>query len=204
MAKIDTLVREHYESKRLDDHALERLAQLADKPDQPEHGARSFPGSAFLARTGFQTGLAIAATVIIALLFTLSPNGEYPGLQERVAQEIALNHNKNLSVEYASADLHQISARMTELDFELSPPDQLASRELVLIGARYCSIQGQIAAQLKYQDKNSGQRYTLYQTRLNTELKPLQEGKLEHEQVTIELWQDDNLLMGLARDAASQ
>ena len=57
---------------------------------------------------------------------------------------------------------------------------------------------------MKYQDKNTGQRYTLYQTRLNAELKPLGSGNLEHEDVAIELWQDDNLLMGLAQDATAQ
>ena len=202
MTKIDTLVRQHYESKQLDEQTLERLAQLADKPSEYEAG--SFSGSAAGAKTGLRTWLAIAATVTIALLFALSPDGQLPGLEQRVAQEIALNHNKNLAVEYASADLQHISARMTELDFELSSPDQLAARELVLTGARYCSIQGQIAAQLKYQDKNTGQRYTLYQTRLNAELKPLDSGGLEHDDVAIELWQDDDLLMGLARDATAQ
>ncbi len=201
MAKIDTLVRQHYESKRLDDAALERLAQMASPAPacEPATGRASTPWARPDVRAG--VGLAIAATLIFALLFTLVPYHENHGLQQRVAQEIALNHNKNLGVEYASSDLQQLAARMTELDFQLRPPEQFATGDLTLIGARYCSIQGQIAAQLKYRSGTDGTLYTLYQTRLNNRLDALQPGSLAYQDVTIELWQADNLLMGLATNA---
>jgi len=83
------------------------------------------------------------------------------------------------------------------LDFGLARPESLAANYR-LIGGRYCSIQGRLAAQLKVEDTNSGEIATLYITPVTERLIGISDQQVVHDNVNIKLWKADNFFYGLA------
>ena len=77
-------------------------------------------------------------------------------------------------------------------------PAGLAERGLRLAGARYCSVQGCMAAQVSVVDE-AGESWTLYQVRPDERLAKLDAAKIEIDGVDVELWREAGLVMGLAR-----
>ncbi len=118
-------------------------------------------------------------------------------LARAIGREIAMNHKKQLNLEFAAADYASLQPQMSKLDFALAPPEDPAAARLQVIGARYCSIQGQLAAQIRARDR-AGQVYTLYQTKLNDKLRSATSGELKAEGVRIRLWRENGLFYGLA------
>lgn len=196
MVDIDRSVKAYYENKQLSDEQLQHLLALQGDKIIPVNnhsvgGASGFGSARLRSAMTFVAGLLLAVTVFFVGDWTA------PGIAERVAQEVAMNHNKALAVEYQADSYEVLSREMGKLDFDLLAPRLMAAGDFTLLGARYCSIQGQLAAQLKLTD-SSGRVYTLYQTRLNDEFKGIKSDVLQWDQVTIRLWGEQDILYGLA------
>ena len=141
--------------------------------------------------------ITLAASCLIATALLLSLfSGPDPG--RHVAREIALNHAKAFSPEFQTGSYETLRGRMKKLDFELSKPGRFVDAEMTLLGARYCSLQGSVAAQLKLRDE-AGRICTLYEVRgdvpafdyVGEEMHALSS-------LSIRLWREGNLLYGLA------
>jgi len=189
--KLDQAVRAHYESQLLRAGLVDEL--LANEQEPP--GRESSPPPRFgLA----QVSVAIAAVLLVAAVaFQLLLPGSGSEVAMRVRQEVATNHLKLRSPEVMTGDLERLRREMTELDFHLIDPD-VSPTEGTLVGGRYCSIDGQLAAQLRYQNAE-GRAMTLYQTRLSETLEELTPGAATVDGVTVRLWQEDGLFLALAR-----
>lgn len=139
--------------------------------------------------------LSLAASLVIAvtLIFILSVEN----VSERVAREVAMNHNKALEVEYQTDSYEVLSRYMDKLDFSLQVPSDKTFSNFTLVGGRYCSIQGQLAAQVKLTDP-AGKVYTLYQTRSGEHLESISVGRMQLDQVDIRLWEEQGFLYALA------
>jgi RNA polymerase sigma factor (sigma-70 family) len=86
---------------------------------------------------------------------------------------------------------------LDRLDFDLEPTAvRLAG--LALVGGRYCSIQGQIAAQLKVVDPASKEILTLYVTRIDDELEQLAPLDERYEDLYMRCWRDGERFFALA------
>lgn len=197
MVEINTSIKNYYNAQRLDQTKVDVLIALAGKKsfaDQYQDNQRAKAASRLYSTI---IGLTAALLVAITLVITFSPDSSVD-LNERVANEITMNHLKNLAVEYSSDDLEQISAAMTKLGFTLRRPSHSELEGLTLIGARYCSIQGQIAAQLKYQDQDN-EIITLYQTKASPQLENLVFNDKVHNGVQIIVWREMDIVYGLAR-----
>ncbi len=59
---------------------------------------------------------------------------------------------------------------MDKLDFSILPAGGLFSSSYNLLGGRYCSIRRALAAKLKFRNRESGEVYTLYITKLSDPL----------------------------------
>lgn len=185
MAKIDASVKSYYENQKLDADQLERLISYEQLPEPP---AQKFSWAVFST---------IAASLALTITLILSGILQTP-LAESIAKEIAMNHNKQMAVEFNGADFAALGPQMAQLDFQLTRPKDLLPAGLELLGSRYCSIQGQIAAQVKLKDKQ-GKIYTLYQTQLSDDLEAVQQKQLESQGVQIELWREGNSVYGFAQ-----
>jgi len=117
-------------------------------------------------------------------------------LARSISREIAMNHKKQLDMEFLAEDYATLQAQMSKLDFALAPPGNPAASSLHVVGARYCSIQGQLAAQIRARDP-AGFVYTLYETKLTDKLRAVAV-EVKADGVRIRLWSENGLFYGLA------
>lgn len=116
----------------------------------------------------------------------------------RAALEVALNHRKHLAPEFEASDYDALRAAMDKLDFGLVAPQELPEPGLRVTGARYCSIQGNLAAQIKLRDPH-GVEYTLYQTHLEPDADlPPTEREFVIDGVRIRQWQEGGVFLAFA------
>jgi hypothetical protein len=148
--------------------------------------------------------LAAAVVLLLLGLFYLgrssrpAPRGELTAdvLAQSIGREVAMNHKKQLDLEFSGRDYAALEAQMSKLDFALATPSSPTTSQLHVVGARYCSIQGQLAAQIRLRDP-AGLAYTLYETRLTNKLHAVA-GEVKTEDVRIRLWSEKGLFYGLA------
>lgn len=178
---VDRL-REHYARQSASPETVARLARLTRDWERRRRRWRI---------------LGAAAAVLLVALGIATFLGERGSLARAVAEEIALNHVKDLEPEFRSTSFRPLAAAMTKLDFRLRPPHE-APAGLELRGARYCSIQGRLAVQLQGTDP-ARERVTLYVTSREGPLTRLGPSSSVVDGVVVELWSEGDLLYGLAR-----
>lgn len=185
---LNRQLRQHYLEQTLSTETLERLhaqAQLTQQP--PERWLRHRHNAA-------------VAVVLTAVALWVFFGGFAESPQEwsiRAAQEIVLNHNKQLREEVVARDYPTLQTQMGKLDFNLAAPVRLAELKLDIVGARYCSIQGHLAAQIKLRDAN-GRRYTLYQTPASSTRTGIHDYASVVEGVSVRQWIEGDVFFGLA------
>ena len=137
-------------------------------------------------------------------LATLAQAADDPSIQGKTRQGVqaAMQHHidqNTLEERYVIFDGQ--TGRLNRLDFALLPSDPTIRGTYTLLGGRYCSVQGALAAQLKVKNKKTGDVLTLYVTRLTKPLKSIASQTTTHDNVTIRLWIDNDRLFGLAGQA---
>jgi len=189
MVDIDRSVKAYYEQNKLNEEQLQKLTAMQD--DVPVSQQQAPP------KQWLRSSALAAASITLAVMLFIVNGQSDAGIAERVAQEVAMNHNKALAVEYQTNSYEVLSQSMDKLDFKLRAPTAALNEGLALIGGRYCSIQGELAAQIKMVDE-AGRVYTLYQTRSNDMLQVINADRIQSAQVNIRLWQEQGLLFALA------
>lgn len=196
-------IKDYYQEQGLSPEKMDSLVELTNSSEHNSRTSRRTTDTG--SKRHFQNRVAIAASILVLLLLTMQwlPvdfYGKKSGLENLaylVSEEIALNHNKQLSIEYSASNFKELRAQMEKLDFTPVASTRLEGAGLKFIGARYCSIQGQLAAQIKLVDKE-GRTQTLYQTQLTNKLKELDEQEYYVDGVKIKQWQEKGLFFGLA------
>ena len=197
-------VKGYYSGQRLSPEKLQALMSI----EVPEAKVGEPPSrrqiTYWMARWRFQRNLSIAAGLLLLVVGTLQLQSFMTpvinSLPYRVAQEIALNHNKQLANEFEVSTFSKLAALMMKLDFVPYIAKRVEALDYQMTGGRYCSIQGQLAAQVRLigeQEKD----ITLYQTQLNEELATLQESEYVVDGVNVQLWFENGRLFGLAKSA---
>ncbi len=187
---IDDQVRAFYHDQELPE---ERLTQLLERAEEMQR-----------ARLRRWLALAAAVGVVVAGGLWLRHWSATEGLADRVVAEVAMNHRKDLGVEVATADYGRLRAALDKLPFEIPPPTAERAAGYELVGGRYCSIQAQLAAQLKMRHAASGRLATLYVTELSPQLASLPGQRRSADEVTVEMWAEDGLLYALAHADSSR
>ena len=190
MTGLNDQIRRHYRQQSLPAHRIARL--LAQQP-QPSRRTPLINTLAWPRRWAVAM-LLLASTTVAVYYAGVRPAQD---LTLAVTREVALNHRKALNLEFVATDYVNLNAAMNKLDFALRVPDRLSGGRLRLQGARYCSIQGQIAAQLTFQD-NDNRRYTLYQTAMSDTLRPLSSGERHMNDIIVERWREGTYFYALA------
>lgn len=183
MRELDSLIKAHYERERLTDDRVDAILERA-KPGRASE------------RIWYLRVAALAAVLVAGFVFTHVQITE-ADLTTRVLAEIAMNHNKRLAVEVAAADYDELQTAMDRLDFPIRPPAELRA-DYELLGARYCSIHGNLAAQVKLRARDTGRLLTLYATGLTPELANISRQETVHDGVRIKMWSEGDVFFGLA------
>lgn len=205
-ARLSEHLRRYYEEKQPSEKQMDRLLAMANSPSSRKTTSNSYftnSASRFKwLRRGSQGPMRPAYLIsLLALSFIFSTlmvlNTNFGDVSQRVAQEISLNHNKQLMLEFPADSYLALRKQMSKLDFILRPSTRITSSQYQLLGGRYCSIQGHLAAQLKLED-DRGDIHTLYQTLRTGELTKLTDGSLQMNGLNISLWYEAGLLYGMA------
>lgn len=163
-------VQHHQNTLRLAPEQLEHL--LAMQPGAAEAKTSPLPDR----RRGL-IRFVVAAGLVGAFLLGWLLHGPSPledaarnnPMVARVADEAARNHLKLKPVEIASNNMDDLRAYFQQLDFRPVQTTGVASAETELMGGRYCSLQGGVAAQLRLKSPGGGLQ-TVYQTRYDPEV----------------------------------
>jgi len=111
-----------------------------------------------------------------------------------------LNHKSNLPVEASTDRYEMVEASLGRLNFPVSPPRYFQDGRYTLVGGRYCSIQGEMAAQLKVNHRDSGEISTLYITPLTEPLNTIPVGTKLFKEYQIRITHENDLFYGLIRN----
>jgi hypothetical protein len=200
-------IEDYYAAKNL---PMETLARLEAAVSRSRGGSQQKTGPRFAHWTSFlkipfrKPAALIGALCVVVLaqfvFFAMQPdrpakNGFYP-LENAVIREISMNHRKNLQAEYKVPAIGALSQVMAKLDFTPVSPEPLKLENFTLIGARYCSIQGNLAVLITLRDE-SGRRYSLYQAPLDGGLAHIPKLKTNQDGTTVSLWTEKTIFMGL-------
>lgn len=143
----------------------------------------------------------IAAILLVSAFVLINPTSRSTYLDNLIT-EIAYNHNKSLDVEIASSSLGELRKYLSKLDFSLIDSERLSHDTWDLIGGRYCSLQGQFAAQLKVRNRLTQKNYTIYQLKIPHGITDVSRFSETFESgVKVNLWLERGLMLALAGES---
>lgn len=195
---LNKIMREHINEKSLSSNQIDALLSLQNKeitkPNKFFSPAYRWGGSA-----------AVFILAISSVLYlSLSPD---VALDQRIGSEVAKNHIELKPLEIQTASIQEVRKFLTKLNFSPIESELLKGSTKTLIGARYCSIQGVTAAQLRLQDSKTGQVQSLYQTiydpKVFSGLPELRENQkpvtIYSKGFSVDIWVEKGLLFALIR-----
>ena len=186
MDKLDNQIRDYYQTQKLDEHRIDAILD----------SGRQFSSLRRLKRVSI-TALAAAAMIVIAAYFAIP--GDYRSVNEIVAEEVATNHLRQLEPEMLTADYQELQASFEKLDFSIIPTKEFILSNFILVGGRYCTLCGEIAAQLRLIDKLTGEPCLLYITKLDEQLANLRPDTAVVDGVHVQMWKSDDRLFAMSR-----
>ncbi len=192
--KLEQEVKHYYLGQNISPETMEELLQLTHKAKNKKEKPQT---PWYSSKVNLAMAASFTAILFTAIQFVYIFKSSESDLILRVAQEVALNHNKNLATEFGANNYADLSMTMDKLDFDLKAPRRISMASFNVLGARYCSIQGEIAGQIKLQD-NAGEILTLYVTKSNDALATLHNRVQERDSLLISNWQEDSLFFSLA------
>lgn len=181
MKEQDDLIRQHYARQRIPAEKLDALMQ----PDQRMQR-----------RTLLGMGLAACVAGLAGGLLA-----RHVSISERTRstmREAALNHATPFTVEFGNNDIAKLNQRMQLLPFKLELPEKLSMR-VDILGARYCTISGNLAVHMKLFDQLSQRSLSLFITPVFDNLMAIDHERQVVEGVDVELWQEKRLFYALAQ-----
>lgn len=205
MNEQEQRVRDYYENLSMPKDRVEMLLKAsADReaigtPDKPTKSAVFSEWRSKLAyiewNKGVQTGLACGLVLMVSMWVF---SGFETELSKRTLREVAMNHTTRLEPEFRGTSLAMLDDSMHQLPFKLMLPKALDSA-YELVGSRYCSLGGVLAAHVKLQDKQSGKLMSLFVTSNSVELEEVQPQQRKLEGVDVEIWREGGLFFALAQ-----
>ena len=157
-------------------------------------------------RGGRRLWMGIAAAVAIAftaLVWTAAHHIPASSQQvaASVARQAALGHNEKQELEFRVANCAELQRQMKSLDFTLVEPAMMKEMNMRIVGARYATLAGEMAAQIAYVDSH-GVPCTLYEVRPANQLARIAPGEHQIDGVRVAVWKEKGLVMVLARPMA--
>lgn len=204
--QLNKRLKVYYYQKKLPQASLENLKKMIEQENHrhaTETEGIKFRWQDLLERlrsTQIQKMVAVFSCLLIISLVTVQvfqKDSSNNMLQTAVLKEISMNHSKSLVPEFSGIDIQTLGSLMAKLDFSPVVPDIVTALNLKFQGARYCSIQGNLAVLLNFKT-TSGNICTLYQTLSTERLVEIGEMETTSDNVQVKLWHEKGLFMAMA------
>jgi hypothetical protein len=197
--ELKKAVKGYVESQQLSNEQLQGLTQIINAKYENNQRKIIVKARAIAA--------VLMLSVALGIFWIFSVNNQID-VSQLIAEEVSYNHLKMKPMEVSSTSLNDVRAYFSKLEFSLSQSTFVASNNLQLIGGRYCSIQGETAAQLRMQDKTTGNIQVVYQAPYNKELfrdlPKLQEGQVPIRHfvngIGVDIWVEKGILFARSFD----
>ncbi len=191
-------IRGHIERKSLSEQQLTELLEL----QQPTKAGKTSTSKVY------RWVASLAATFLMVAGSYYFINTPHYALNERIGNEVARNHIKLKPLEIQTSSIQAIRDYFTELDFSPVESSLLEGSKQILIGGRYCSIQGITAAQLRLKDERTGKEQSLYQTIYDPKVFPnipvIEEDNkpitVYSKGLEVDIWVEKGLLFALTKE----
>lgn len=185
MKNLEQELKDYYRSKRLASHRVAAIQASVHETGKTRH------------RVSYLIPLAavLLLTIGIGLWLHMSTDGS---LTHQVVSEIGHNHRQHGALVVESGQYGVVQTALSKLDFPIRPRRGELVEDFVLVGGKYCTIQGFKAAQLKLRHRESQIIHTLYVLPITDEIKDIEPGVYKTNGLQVELWTDQLLLYGLA------
>ncbi len=202
MTDLDDRLKKHYNEIRLPDASIDELLNTHSNAATLVRGSK--PENSLLATLvsfkwqRMQWAAALCLLVVSGLvMYSAATHSERT---ERTFREVAMNHATRLDLEFLEDSAPSIDQQMAKLPFSLVLPERLGDN-YELLGSRYCSLAGNLAAHVKMRDKNSGKSASLFVTSLTDELKPVNNASSDLNGLDVELFQEGGLFYAFAHQS---
>ena len=210
---LKSALKKHYQQKTLSEDKLDKLLALQQESSVVPHTTldstlcnqaqnnRSWIQRIkeyLQSRFNFKApSYALASLALCALIITLMP---MPVSGPSILAEIAGHHQQPSSINIKSSSISEIGNQLSKLSFALIHSSKLSSDVWEFLGGSYCSINGELAAQLKVLNREENKIYTFYQAEYPDELMlDAAISSITNEQgVEVSIWKEEGLLLGLA------
>jgi len=214
MNEQDKRVRDYYENMSLPQDKLELLLKYeASESSNSQHNvSESAAGSrvslrqrlsrislshfSLSQRQWLPVGFACVLVLLTSLWMHESSN-ESERMQ-RTVREVAMNHTTRLEPEYYGETLAMLDNSMQQLPFTLQLPESI-DKAYQLVGSRYCSLGGVLAAHVRLKSLGSGKPMSLFVTSNSAQLEDVRSQQTTLEGVDVEFWREGGLFYALAQ-----
>ena len=197
-----------YKGRELDSNQLARLQSIAMAAENnaSDHNEKipnvAVPSTPWW-RHPIVAPLLSAAIALLAGIWIASQPAQIS--LESIRKEVVKNHLKRLPMDIETSNVAAIAEKLDRLDFALVTPELGQLGQHQVIGGRYCSIGGNIAAQLKI-ERDGGKFSTLYitaATPIENEMKQVVAAPFQSVQdgVQVKLWKENDLIYVLATES---
>lgn len=115
-----------------------------------------------------------------------------------VVRHAAQGHNQQQELDFRAARAADLRQAMKSLDFTPVEPAMMSSMNMHLVGARYTTIEGVMAAQILYLDPK-GDPCTLYQAQPVDKLARISKSEHVIDGLRVSVWREKGLVMVLTR-----
>ena len=147
-------------------------------------------------------GVAALAIALTTLIWTAAHHASSPQeVAAAVARQAALGHNERQELEFRVRDCAELQRQMKSLDFAIVEPAMMKEMNMHIVGARYATLAGEMAAQIAYLDAH-GLPCTLYEARPTDQLARIPAGEHQVDGLRVSVWKEKGLVMVLARPMA--
>lgn len=183
MSKIEQRLNDYYQLKTLSSSRLQAILTQS----QRSRRRRMYPVFA-------------AAAMLLVIVAGALHQQSLDGQRVSVAlQEAAMNHATRLQLDVEAETLPSLQKDLDKLPFYLILPKGGLYERLTLIGGRYCTISGNLAAHLKFTDPGTNEQYSLFVTPLARNLKSMVSEPEQISGVEVKLWQENDVVYALAK-----
>lgn len=152
---LKNTIKNKFAEERLSDDQLASLIQI-----QQSYAIKSKKSSPPVFR--FATIFSLAAALVLSFSLIINNLKSNKDMPFAIATEVAHNHHKLKPLEVESSALRDVSQYFTKLDFKPVSSALIDPQKYNLLGARYCSLQGITAAQIRYETEE-GKLITFYE-----------------------------------------
>ncbi len=182
---IETLIRDYYLSSSLSAQRVDAIQRESSRQISKPLTSRPWvPWEVTVA--------SFSAVAVIMIALRIGALQIETSFFERVGAEVLFNYQKSRQRNiYVTPQLSELSVRMPRLDFSIEDLPPRVMEGFVLVGGRYCSLRGVLAAQLRLTQRSDQRSGVLYVARRTGDLERIRETDVAIGDFKIEFWHDD-------------